>query len=331
MMQDQIESEVLAGNPLGDSAVRPLWVYVPTAYEGDPDRRFPSVYVLQGYTGSLPAWSSRSAFRPTYPELVDELFATGHAPPCLVVFVDAWTALGGSQFVDSPAVGRYHTYLCEEVVPYVDARYRTLADAAHRGVQGKSSGGFGAAISAMLRPDLFGGFASHAGDALYEYCYLAEFAAAYRALRDEYGRSYDAFLADFRSRPAMSKRSDATLINVYAMAACFSADDDGTIRIPFDVGTGQVVEQVWERWLEWDPVRMVPRLADAVRSLRAIWIDAGRSDDYNLDVGAEALAGALASVGVEDLHLELFDGTHSAIEYRYPLSLRYLAERLSPG
>jgi hypothetical protein len=328
----ELESEALKGNALGDSPVRPLWVYLPPAYDEQPERAWPTIYVLQGFSGTLLSWDLPSnAFRPTYPELVDETFAGGAALPCVVVFVDAWTALGGSQFVDSPATGRYHTYLCEDVVPFVDAHYRTLRQAAHRGLQGKSSGGFGAVITAMLRPDLFGGFASHAGDALYEYSYPPEFVAAYRVLRDHYDRSFDTFWEDFRSRPALSKSSDWSPMLVYAMAACFSADDDGTIRIPFDLATGEIVEEVWQRWLDWDPVRMVPRYADAVRSLRAIWIDAGRSDQFHLDIGAEALAHQIREVGVTDLHLELFDGTHSAIEYRYPLSLAYLASRLSPA
>ncbi len=116
-----LSSELLRGNPLGDPSDRPLELYVPPGYDEDPSRRYPSVYVLQGYTGMLPMWHNRSAFRPTFPEAADELFARGGAPPCIVVFVDAWTAHGGSQFVDSPGTGRYHSYLCDEVVPFVDA------------------------------------------------------------------------------------------------------------------------------------------------------------------------------------------------------------------
>jgi hypothetical protein len=324
----EIDSAVLRGNPLGDPHVRPLWVYSPP---GGGDARLPVVYMIQGFTGQVDMWRNRFPLRPTVIELVDDLFAGDDPPPpCRVAFVDCWTSLGGSQFLDSPATGRYHTHLCDEVVPFVDGRYATLPAPEHRGIAGKSSGGYGAMVTPMLRPDLFGGLATHAGDALFELCYLTEFAPAVRALRDDYGGSYDRFWADFRARPAMAKESDDALLNEWAMAACYSADDDGTVRLPFDPATGQLVDEVWQRWLAWDPVRMVPGHADALRGMTAIYVDAGRRDQYWLDLGAEAFVRALAGVGVTDVRYELFDATHSAIEYRYPIALRYLAERLSP-
>src|SRR5438093_10217581 len=326
----ELDSTVLRGNPLGDPHRRPLWVYVPPGYDDEADRRYPSIYVIQGLTGQLDMWRNRAAFRRNFPELTDELFAAGQAPPAIVVWVDCWTSLGGSQFLDSPGTGRYHTYLCDEIVPWVDAHYRTLAGREHRGITGKSSGGYGAMVTPMLRPDLWGGLATHAGDALFECCYLPEFRTCARTLRDKYEGSYDRFWEDFRSRPAFSKDSDGELLNEWCMAACYSTDEDGTVRLPFDPATGQLVPEVWERWLAWDPVRMATRHADALRSLKAIYIDAGTRDEYFLDLGAEAFRRALAGIGVTDVFFELFDATHGAIEYRYPLALKYLAERLSP-
>jgi S-formylglutathione hydrolase FrmB len=322
-------SQALRGNPLGDPSDRPLWVYLPPGYDDSPTRRYPSIYMIQGYSGSLYAWRNRSAFRPTFPEAADALFATGQAPPCILVWVDAWTKYGGSQYVDSPGTGKYHTYLCDELVPFVDAHYRTLAAPAHRGIAGKSSGGFGALITPMLRPDLFGGLASHAGDGLYEGCYIPGFLEAARALRDHYGGSYARFWDELTRRPAMSRPEDGTLVMTYGCAAAFSALDDGTVVLPFDVETGQLIDEVWQRWLAWDPVRMAARHGDALRGLRAIWLDAGKRDEWYLDLAAAAFARELRALGVTDFHFELFEGTHAAIDYRYPLSLAYLAAKLS--
>lgn len=324
------DSEALRDNPLGDPAQRPLWVYLPPGYDDEPTRRYPSVYVIQGYTATLPMWRNRSPFRQPFPETADALFAEGGAPPCILVWVDAWTAYGGSQFLDSPGTGRYHTYLCDEVVPWVDECYRTVDAPQHRGIMGKSSGGFGAMITPMLRPDLFGGFATHAGDALFEVCYLPGHGEVARALREEYDGSYEKFWESFRGRVPMSRASDGTLVEHYGYAAAYSADPDGTVRLPFDVATGALVPQVWQRWLAWDPVRMAARHAAALRSQKAIWIDAGKKDEWYLDLGAEAFRRALEAVGVDDYHFELFDATHAGIDYRYPMSLAFLAGRLSP-
>jgi len=328
--QQEITSELLRDNPLGDPHERPIWVYLPPHYDARPSRAYPVVYVIQGYTGHLAMWGNRSPFRLPFPETADEVFASGQAPHAIVVYLDAWTAYGGSQFVDSPGTGRYHSYLCDEVVPWVDSRYRTLPGAAHRAIMGKSSGGFGAMITPMLRPDLFGALATHAGDSLYEYCYLPEFAQDVRHLRDYDGDIWR-WWADFTSRTPFTKEQDPHLLMLLGVSACFSAGPDGAIELPVDPRTGVLRPQVWQRWLDWDPVRMVPRYAGVLRGLRAIWIDAGTRDEYFLDLGAQAFRAALAAAGVPDevIHFELFDATHMAIDYRYPLALAWLCQRIA--
>ncbi|HZD71051.1 MAG TPA: enterochelin esterase, partial [Actinomycetes bacterium] len=120
-----------------------------------------------------------------------------------------------------------------------------------------------------------------------------------------------------------------SLLNIYCMAACYSAEPDGSVTMPFDPGTGRLRDDVWRRWQALDPVRMVPGHADALRSLHGIYLDAGKSDEWNLDVGAAAFAAELDKIGVE-YTFELFDGGHGGIEYRYPIALKLLAERLRP-
>jgi S-formylglutathione hydrolase FrmB len=324
-----IDSTLLRGNPLGDPHVRPLWVYTPPGYD-DSSERYPSVYVIQGYTGHIGMWANRSPYRQPFIETADAVFAAGDAPPCIVVYVDAWTAYGGSQFVDSPGTGKYHSYLCDEVVPWVDARFRTIADRESRAITGKSSGGYGAMITPMLRPDLFGALATHAGDTLYELSYVPEFGKAVRLLR-EYDGDVRKWWDDFRSRTSFTKEADNVLLITLGCAACFSANEDGTVELPFDAVTGELRPEIWQRWLDWDPVRMVEPYADAVRSLRAVWIDAGTRDEWFLDLGAEAFRRQLKQVGLPDerVYFELFNAGHGGIDYRYPLSLAWLAHRLA--
>jgi S-formylglutathione hydrolase FrmB len=207
-----VRSRVLEGNPLGDPHERPLWVYLPPGAGDDPDRRYPSIYVIQGYTGQVDMWWNRTALRPTVPELVDDLFAgTGDRPappPAIVVFVDCWTSLGGSQFLNSPGTGRYLDYLCDEVVAYVDERYPTLPAREHRGIAGKSSGGYGA----MVAPDAPPRRVRRPGQPRRRRPVRALLPARHGqggpALRDHYDGSYERFFADFcPARPCPRSRT----------------------------------------------------------------------------------------------------------------------------
>jgi S-formylglutathione hydrolase FrmB len=305
-------------------------VYVPPGYDDHPGTRYPAVYMIQGYTGQITMWANRTPFRQPFIETADAVFANGSTPGCVVVYVDAWTLYGGSQFVDSPGTGQYHSYLCDEIVPWVDANYRTIPDRDSRGIAGKSSGGFGAMITPMLRPDLFGCLATHAGDNLYEMSYIPEFATAVRYLR-KYDHDINAWWDDFQGRVAFTKEEDQTLVMLLGLSACFSTGQDGTPELPFDPVTGVLRPQQWQRWLDWDPVRMVSKYADAVRSWRAVWIDAGTRDEWYLDIGADAFRAEVRKAGLPDdrVRFELFEAGHGAIEYRYPLSLAWLAERLA--
>lgn len=354
-LQTTMYSPALEGNALGDPADRPIEVYLPPGYDDDPARRYPTVYVLQGYLGRLGMWHAEVPWRDVFPDQVDRLFTDGLAalgrqvgtlddgvdpgvpPPCVVVLVDAWTSVGGSQYVDSPGTGRYGSYVCDDVIGWVDEHVRTIAAPASRAVTGKSSGGFGAMILPMQRPDVFGALASHAGDTLYEYCYLPSFSAVVRALR-RFDHSVAGYLADLATRPALTQSDDAEVISTWGVAACFSADPDGTPVLPFDTATGVLDESRWQRWLDLDPVRMVPGHAEALRGLRGIWVDAGTRDDYHLDLGGQAFLAALAGIGVAGapgagpaMHSAFYEATHANINHRYPQALAWLASVLEPG
>lgn len=328
-----VESQLLAGNPLGDSPRRPLYVYLPPGYT-DGSRRYPVIYVIQGYTGQVDMWLGRSPFEPNMIERVDDLFSGVSTRRAIVVFVDAWTSYGGSQFINSSATGPYMDYLCDEVVPFIDERFATAADRDRRGLTGKSSGGYGAMVVPMLRPDVFGAFASHAGDALFEVCCLPEFREVVRVLRDHFDGSYDLFLERFRDRVERGERFDfgrwGHPMEIYAYAACYSPDESrpGKALLPFELDTGRIVPEVWTKWLAWDPVRMAPKHLDSLMSMRRIYLDAGNRDEPFLDLGAQAFSNELNKGGIEHT-FELFDGGHGGITYRYPLALKALADTLA--
>ena len=220
-------------------------------------------------------------------------------------------------------------YLCDEVVAFVDERYPTAADRDHRGLAGKSCGGYGAMVVPMLRPDVFGALASHAGDALFEAAYLPEFPASCArcatATRARGTSSSSAFAA------ARSFDMDAfRVIEFYGYAAAYSPDpaDAGQGAAARGLETGRLLDDVWAQWLDKDPVRMAPEHADALRSMKRIYLDAGTRDEYYLDLGALGLL-AGARQARRDHSLELFDGRHGGISWRYPGAIRELVTALA--
>jgi S-formylglutathione hydrolase FrmB len=322
-----VESELLAGNPLGDPSRRPLYVY---RSPGVRDRPVPAIYVIQGFTGQADMWLSRAPFEPTFPERLDALFTSGECPDAVVVLVDAWTSRGGSQFLNSTSTGRYLDYLCDEVVPFVDAHYPTLADRDHRGLAGKSSGGYGAMVVPMLRPDVFGALASHAGDALFECSYQREFPTIARTLRDHFEGSYDVFFERLATTESFDWSRFGAPFEMYGYACAYTPDPErpGEGVLPFELATGRLIDDVWARWLEHDPVRMAPRHADALRSLRRVYLDSGDNDEYYLDLGAQAFAAELDKLGIAHT-IELFPGKHGGITYRYPRAIAELLRALA--
>jgi hypothetical protein len=320
-----VESELLAPNPLGDPARRPLYVYRPPGVELDHPRALPAVYVIQGYTGQIDMWLNRVPFEPSMIERIDAMFAGGDCPDALVVFVDCWTSYGGSQFLNSLALGRYQDYLCDECVAFVEERYPALADRESRGLTGKSSGGYGAMVVPMMRPDVFSALASHAGDALFDACYQPEFPQVARKLRDSFEGSYEVFFERLAAADHMDWSELGSPLEMYGYAAAYSPDPEhpGKALLPFDIATARLHDDIWALWLDKDPVRMAPAHADALRSMRRVYLDAGRGDEFYLDLGATAFAAELDALGVPHT-LELFDGKHGGLTYRYPGAIREL-------
>ena len=325
-----VRSEALADNPLGDPAIRPLYVYRPpgVGVASDSADRLPAVYMLQGFGGRVEEWLAPDSGGLTTVERLDSMFATGGSPPALLVFLDAWTSRGGSQFLNSTSTGRYLDYVCDEVVPFVDARYPTLAAHEHRGVSGKSSGGYGALVLSMLRPDVFGALASHAGDALFESCYRPLFPAAARMLRDQFGGSWEAFEQRIDA-PGFDWRECPVLFAAYGTACAYTPDPErpGKALIPFDKLTGRPADDLWQRWLSLDPVRMAATHAEALAGMRRIYLDAGRQDEFFLDLGALALSVELTRLGIEH-SLELFDGNHDGVDRRMPAAVAELTHAI---
>ena len=316
----QHKSEVLKNNPPGDEYVRDVIVYLPPDY--DENKKYPTVYALTGFTGRGRMMLNDSAFTPNYAERMDKLIASGAIKPMIAVLPDCFTHYGGSQYINSSATGDYEDYLTREIVPFVDDNFRTIRDKNSRAVMGKSSGGYGALIMAMRHSDIFGLACSTSGDAYFEHCYLPDIPKAFRAIK---GKPKE-FVEKFWDEDAKKAKDDFSGLNIIGMSACYSPNG-ADFDLPFDLKTGEIREDVWARWLAHDPVRLVEKYAENLKSLKLLYVDAGTRDEFALDLGAKILCERLKKFDVQHIHEEFDDG-HFNISYRQNRSLELISKHL---
>ncbi len=326
MVSLEHSSRLLADNPLGDPVRRSHPVYLPAGYASS-DRHYPVLCCLAAYTNAGPgqvSWRNRGE---NLPARLDRLIASGALDPVIVVFPDCYTALGGNQYVNTLAMGRYADYLIDELIPAVDQTYRTIPEPAARAVFGKSSGGFGALHLAMAHPGHFAAVASHSGDCGFDRVYLRDFGPCADVLAS-YNHDVVSFVRAFwrNMRPG---GADFQALMVLCLAASYSPEPDQPLglALPFDPHTLALDEAVWSRWLAFDPLRRVVSRQAELKALNGLWIDVGSRDQYFIQYGTRAMIDSLQACSINH-HFEEFDGTHSGIDWRYDHSLPFLVQRL---
>ncbi len=359
------ESKVLAGNPLGDPTLRKLAVWLPPGYDegaargrgAGRGRHYPVLWDLVGYTGSGLAHVGWRPFDENVPERAARLIHERRMGRCIIVFPDCFTCLGGNQYINSSAMGNYADYLTKELVPFVDREFRTLASRDHRGCFGKSSGGYGAMIHGMKYPKCWGAIADHSGDAYFDFCYLTDWPRTlneldrYRRPRRHAGKVSAAkitrrdstargpaiddgrvkrFLETVWAKEKLNDAEGHALMEI-AMAASYDPDPDAPLgfRLPLDLETGELLPARWKQWLKHDPIHLVGRYQENLRSLRGVYVDCGWRDQYHLHYGARILSRELTLHGVKHTYEE-FDDTHSSVDYRMDVSLPFLYRALKP-
>jgi len=327
VVMERFESVVLEGNPAGDPSLRTVPIYLPPSYDRSPERRYPVLFVLTGFTGRGRMLLNDGPWSPPLDVRMDGLIARGECGEMILVMPDCFTRFGGSQYLNSTATGRYQDHLVQELVPYVEREYRTLRGREHRGVAGKSSGGYGALVLGMMHAEVFGAVACHSGDIVFDYCYRGDVPGFCSRLQEAGG--VRAWLEKFEAK-VQKKPEDLSALNILAMAAAYSPAPAAApfgIELPCDPETGAFREEVWARWLEHDPIRMIERHADALRSLRLLYLDCGTKDEWHLHHGARMFARRLEALGIEH-ECQEFDDGHMNVGYRYDVSLPKLGRAL---
>jgi enterochelin esterase-like enzyme len=318
-----IESRLLIDNPLGDPHERQVPVYLPHGYTEDDS--YPVMYYLAAYTNSGQGVVEWRAFGENIPERLDRLIHEEKMGPTIVVFPDCFTRLGGNQYLNSPAMGPYASYIHDELIPLVEQTYAVKKGAKHRAVLGKSSGGFAAIRFAMDFAGQWGAIANHSGDAGFDLLYQRDFPAVADILA-QFNGDIEKFIKRFWQAKKVMGSHILAMMHL-CMAATYDEENVDDLVLPFDLNTCELDQARWQRWLAHDPVNRVESSIAALQQLNGLYMDCGFRDQYFIHYGMRQLAKKLEKAQVEHTYTE-FNGTHSGIDYRLDESLPFLYEKI---
>ncbi|HJT46775.1 MAG TPA: alpha/beta hydrolase-fold protein [Nitrososphaeraceae archaeon] len=319
------ESRVLRANPLKDPSAREVIIYLPPDYSNSYSKGYVTIFILPGFGSQGRTLLNIDPLGENLEQRMNRLISQKKCGPMIFVLLDCFTKFGGNQYLNSSATGKYEDYILKEIVPFVDKNYNV----SKRAVFGHSSGGYGSLMLAMRHPELFHGIVDHAGDAGFEYCYLPDFPKAFKAYA-EYGGPRN-WLENFWRKPSHQDRQDGPPLNVFAMAAHYSPNPESRemgVDIPFNLKTGEILPQVWNRWLRHDPARIIGKYRNNLKRLRFIYLDCGSDDEFNLHLGARVIHSKLESMSINHYYEE-FNGGHMHTSFRYDHSLPMTYSKLS--
>jgi S-formylglutathione hydrolase FrmB len=319
-----VHGRALEGNLEGDSPDRPVVVYLPPSYGSSPQRRYPVLYYLHGYTATAEAYVKSLGL----PETIDRAIAAG-AREMIVVLPDAFTKYDGSMYSNSPTIGDWETFIAQDLTAAIDKRYRTIALRDARGLAGHSMGGYGTMRIGMKQPAAFAALYAMSSCCLMNDPGAGRGAAGTRG--ETAGREAGAGRGAVAGRGAPAGRGGGMANALAAQAAAWAPNPQNAPQF-FDLPTkdGEVLPLIAAKWIANSPLVMVDQHVPALKSMRTIAIDIGDKDPFVST--SRQLDEALTRLGVPHT-FEIYDGDHgNRVRERFELHvLPFFARQLSGG
>jgi S-formylglutathione hydrolase FrmB len=307
---ERIESTYLQDNLIGDPATREILTFIPSGLKKKP------ILLIE-----LAGLNWRPTTSNKFGQIVNKLFSSGKLKNSIIINPNFKTKIYVNQYLNSSILGKYEDFIVHEIIPFFKEKY----DVGAVGLFGKSSGGFGAYSLAVRHPDLINGFAMHFGDSCFEYMYLHDFLCTVKLFRSI---SVKKWLEDVLNGKEISD-NEICAANVIGSGYFYSENIDSEIYadLPIDLETGAIDRDIWDRWLSFDPAKNVTNYQSELNKIKAIYLDVGNKDEYNLFVGMNALHKKLSKMGIPH-EFDEFNGGHFGNSNRYEFSLPFLEEKL---
>ncbi len=298
VQQIQVHGKGLEGNLEGDSPDRKVAVYLPPSYQTSADRRYPVLYLLHGFTDDVDHWWGVKQHFINVPVVADKALTAG-VKEMIIVMPDAFTRYQGSMYSNSIVTGNWEDYVAKELVAYMDAHYRTIAERSGRGLSGHSMGGYGAIRIGMKHPDVFSSLY------LMSPCCMAV------------GSSHPNPKAEAVREPAEAASMDFATKAMFASAAAWSPNPKKPplfLDLPYK--NGELQPEIIAKWQANAPLAMIDQFIPSLRDYKAIGMDVG-VNDKGIATTVATLDKILTDYAIMHVY-ETYDGNH----------IDHIAERL---
>jgi enterochelin esterase family protein len=276
-----LHSHALKNNVLHDPDTRPVPIFLPA--QATNGARLPVIYYLPGYGNSADNFIKDSNVWEKFSQQIADQIT-----PMVLVVVDGKTRWGGSQYLNSPAQGNYEDFVCDEIVHVVEWLHPAPTNGVRRIIAGHSSGGFGALRLGSDRQKLFDAVIALSPDSDFPTSHLPLVKIASVAKEP---------LAEVQKIAAgespVPKNGD--LIYALGLSAAYAPrawPHRGEIEWLYDAN-GNFREDVWQRWLENDPLAIVEKNPRAFSPAQMIYLEGAAQDEFSANIGARKIYGVL--------------------------------------
>jgi S-formylglutathione hydrolase len=288
-----VHGKSLEGNLEDDSPDPDVAIYLPPSYSTDRARRFPVVYLLHGFTDDIDHWWGVKQHFISVPAVADKAFASGQLNQMILVMPNAFTRYEGSMYSTSATTGDWETFIARELVAYIDAHYRTIANVRSRGLAGHSMGGYGAARIGMKYPEVFSSVY------LLSPCCMAAGASS---------AAQSARVAAVQTREDQAKLDFGTKAALASAAAWSPNPNNPPLFLDLPYANGELRPEIAAKWAANAPLAMIDQYIPNLKQLRALAFDAG-DQDASIAATCRTLDGILKTYQIPH-DFEIYSGNH---------------------
>jgi len=296
LVKHHLNSQLLRNNPLKNSPQRDLFIFEPHQYQ--KKEKLPCVCFLPGFGSHPKKWIYKDF--PGY-KLADYLILNETLPRFLLVCIDGFTRLGGSQYLDSELNGPFASHIAQEIYPFIKKHHPNVSEFY---ITGHSSGGFGALHLGSLYPHLFKRVASFAGDLHFE--------LTHKHLLVDFVNKMKSHSLGTNLRQCLNLKQQDYVLGLASAYSPNLKQPFWKMDFPIDIHSGHLIPDVWKKWLELDPLQWVKKRKNSLQKLERLYLSAGDQDEFGLHLGASAFMHSCEQNGIKAI-LDIHKGNHSLL------------------